>query len=112
DEESRKFGEAMKAETGKMPGWVAAGAYSAVSTYLKAVDEVGSDAADKVLEAIRGMEINDMFAHNAKLFPNGRLIHDMHLIEVNSPESMEGEEDYFKLVTTVPATEAFKPLSA
>ncbi|GGA63165.1 ABC transporter substrate-binding protein [Nitratireductor aestuarii] len=111
DDNSRKFGEDMKAITGKMPGWVAAGAYSAVSTYLKAVDQAGTDDADKVLEAIRGMEINDMFAHNAKLFPNGRLIHDMFLAEVKAPADVKEGEDYFNLVATVPATEAFKPLS-
>lgn len=112
DDASRKFAEDMKAQTGKMPGWVAAGAYSAVSNYLKAVDEVGTDDADKVLEAMRNMEINDMFAHNAKLFPNGRLIHDMFLVEVKGPDDLKEGEDYFSLVATVPAEQAFKPLSA
>lgn len=112
DEDARKFGEAMKAETGKMPGWVAAGAYSAVSTYLKAVDQVGTDDADQVLKAMQEMDVNDMFAENGKLFPNGRLIHDMYLVEVNAPDAVKEGEDYFTLVSTVPAEEAFKPLSA
>jgi len=111
DEESRKFGEAMKQETGQMPGWVAAGAYSAVSTYLKAVDQVGSDDADEVLKAMQEMDINDMFASNGKLFPNGRMIHDMYLVEVNAPSEVKEGDDYFTLVSTVPAAEAFKPLS-
>jgi len=111
DEDSRKFGEAMKQETGQMPGWVAAGAYSAVSTYLKAVDQVGSDDADEVLKAMQEMDVNDMFASNGKLFPNGRLIHDMYLVQVNAPSEVKEGDDYFTLVSTVPAAEAFKPLS-
>jgi len=111
DEDSRKFGEAMKQETGQMPGWVAAGAYSAVSTYLKAVDQVGSDDADAVLKAMQEMDVNDMFASNGKLFPNGRLIHDMYLVQVNAPSEVKEGDDYFTLVSTVPAAEAFKPLS-
>lgn len=108
---SRKFGTDMKAITGKMPGWVAAGAYSAVTTYLNAVKETGTDDSDTVLKAMQAMDINDMFASNAKLFPNGRLIHDMYLIEVNAPGDVKEGDDYFKLVSTVPAAEAFKPLS-
>ena len=111
DEDSRKFGEAMKQETGQMPGWVAAGAYSAVSTYLKAVDQVGSDDADAVRKAMQEMDVNDMFASNGKLFPNGRLIHDMYLVQVNAPSEVKEGDDYFTLVSTVPAAEAFKPLS-
>ena len=48
---------------------------------------------------------------NGKLYPNGRLVHDMYLLEVNAPADVKEKDDLFKLVATVPADKAFKPYS-
>lgn len=112
DEASRAFGKRMKEITGNAPGWIAAGTYSAVSTYIKAVKEAGTDDADAVLKQMRDMEIADFFVQNGELYPNGRLIHDMYLLEVKAPGEIEEGDDFFKLVATVPAAEAFRPYSA
>lgn len=112
DEASRAFGNRMKEITGNAPGWIAAGTYSAVSTYIKAVKEAGTDDADAVLKQMRDMEIADFFVQNGELYPNGRLIHDMYLLEVKAPGEIEEGDDFFKLVATVPAAEAFRPYSA
>ena len=112
DEASRAFGNRMKEITGNAPGWIAAGTYSAVSTYIKAVKEAGTDDADSVLKQMRDMEIADFFVQNGELYPNGRLIHDMYLLEVKAPGEIEEGDDFFKLVATVPAAEAFRPYSA
>ncbi|MGO4834985.1 ABC transporter permease, partial [Rhizobiaceae sp. 2RAB30] len=48
---------------------------------------------------------------NGELYPNGRLIHDMYLIEVKKPDEVTEKQDLLKLVSTVPAKEAFRPLS-
>ena len=111
DEASRAFGKRMKEITGNAPGWIAAGTYSAVSTYIKAVKEAGTDDADAVLKQMRDMEIADFFVQNGELYPNGRLIHDMYLLEVKAPGEIEEGDDFFKLVATVPAAEAFRPYS-
>ena len=111
DEASRAFGNRMKEITGNAPGWIAAGTYSAVSTYIKAVKEAGTDDADAVLKQMRDMEIADFFVQNGELYPNGRLIHDMYLLEVKAPGEIEEGDDFFKLVATVPAAEAFRPYS-
>ena len=112
DEESREFGLAMMEITGNAPGWIAAGTYSAVTNYLKAVEKAGTDDAQAVLAAMRDMEIEDFFIRNGTLFPNGRLIHDMYLLEVNAPDEVSEKDDFFKLVATVSAERAFRPLSA
>lgn len=112
DEASKEWGKRMMETTGNAPGWIAAGAYSAVTNYLKAVDKAGTDDADAVLKAMREMKIEDFFVHNGELYPNGRLIHDMYLIEVKKPDEVTEKQDFLKLVTTVPAKEAFRPLSA
>jgi len=111
DEESRTFGLAMMEITGNAPGWIAAGTYSAVTNYLKAVEKAGTDDAEAVLKAMREMEIEDMFVRNGTLFANGRLIHDMYLLEVKAPDEVQEKDDFFKLVATVPADKAFRPIS-
>lgn len=111
DAESEKFGRRMMAVTGNAPGWIAAGTYSAVTAYLKAVEKAGTDESTAVLKALREIKVDDFFVSNGKLFPNGRLIHDMYLLEVNTPDKVSEKDDFFKLVTTVPAEKAFKPYS-
>jgi branched-chain amino acid transport system substrate-binding protein len=111
DDASRTFGKRMMEITGNAPGWIAAGTYSAVTNYLKAVEKAGTDEPDAVLKAMHEMKIEDFFIQNGTLFPNGRLIHDMYLLEVNSPDEVKEKDDFFKLAATVPAAEAFKPLS-
>jgi branched-chain amino acid transport system substrate-binding protein len=49
---------------------------------------------------------------NASIRPDGRVIHDMYLYEVKKPEESKGEWDLSKLVATIPAQDAFQPLSA
>jgi len=112
DDASRAFGERMMEITGNAPGWIAAGTYSAVSNYLKAVEAAGTDESEAVLAAMRDMEIADMFVKNGTLFANGRLVHDMHLLEVKSPDEIAEKDDFFKLVATVPADQAFRPIEA
>lgn len=112
NDESVAFSERMRAITGHAPGWIAAGNYSAVSNYLEAVQLAGTDDADAVLAAMAQIPLDDMFLQNATLFPNGRVVHDMHLLQVQAPGDMQGDDDFFRLVTTVPAATAFRPLSA
>lgn len=110
DDASRKFKEAMMAKTGNAPGWVAAGGYSATMNYLKAVEAAGTDEPEAVLAKLHEMKINDMFAHNAAVWPNGRLVHDMYLLEVNQPGGAD-KQDVFKVIATVPGDKAFRPLA-
>ena len=109
DAASEDFGRRMKEITGNAPGWIAAGTYSAVSNYLKAVEAAGTDDSDAVLAKLREIEKEDFFVQNGELYPNGRLIHDMYYIEVKAPEEIKEGDDFFKLVSTIPAKEAFKP---
>ncbi|MGO4842570.1 ABC transporter substrate-binding protein, partial [Rhizobiaceae sp. 2RAB30] len=64
DEKSREWGHRMMEITGNAPGWIAAGSYSAVTNYLKAVEKAGTDDADAVLKAMREMKIEDFFVQN------------------------------------------------
>lgn len=108
--DSVRFKTEMMKKTGNAPGWVAAGGYSAVMTYLKAVKAAGTDDAGKVLAGMRDAKTNDFFARNATLWPNGRNIHDMYLLEVRAPGEVEDKQDVFKVLSSVPAAEAFRSL--
>ena len=111
DDETRKFSQRFFKELGKMPTALQAGQYSAVLNYLRAVEKSGSDQAEVVMKTLREMPIQDAFARNAKLRPDGKLIHDTYLVSVKTPQESKGPWDYYKIVKTVPGDQAFSPLS-
>ncbi len=112
NEETRAFAHRFYKITGKMPTMVQAGNYSAVLTYLKAIQAAGTDDPDAVMAAMKKMRVNDMFAKNGYVREDGRFIHDMNLVQVKSPEESKGPYDYYKIKATIPGDEAFQPLSA
>jgi branched-chain amino acid transport system substrate-binding protein len=103
---SKRFFEQIK----HMPTMNHAGIYSAVMHYLKAVQAAGTDEAQAVMAQMRAMPVNDMFATNGHLRIDGRMVHDMYLFQVKSPEESKGPWDYYKLVETIPGDKAFQPL--
>ncbi len=107
DEESAKFGQRFFERTGRMPNMVHAGTYSAVTQYLKAIDKAGTDDADAVSKALHEMPVNDVFAQNGTVAANGRMIHDMYLLEVKKPGESDVAWDYFKVLATIPGKDAF-----
>ena len=107
DDQSREFGERFFKRTGRMPNMIQAGTYSGVMQYLKAIDKVGSDATEPVAKAMHEMPVNDVFARNAGVGANGRLISDVYLMEVKKPEESQRDWDYYKVLATVPGDEAY-----
>ena len=100
---ARKFFEKMK----RMPSSVQAGDYSVTQTYLKAVKAIGSDDADKVLDHMRKTKINDMYAKGGYIRPDGRMVHDMYLMQVKKPAEAKYPWDYYKVVATIPGEQAY-----
>jgi branched-chain amino acid transport system substrate-binding protein len=100
---------------GSVPGSVHAGQYSAVTHYLKAVVEVGYDKAKAsgrtVIEAMKVMPTNDPLFGEGMVRKDGRVIHNMYLFEVKSPEQSKGPWDYYNLKRTVPAADGFRPIN-
>ncbi len=104
---SKRFYDKMK----RMPSMTQAGSYSGTMHYLKAVKAVGSKDADRVMAQMRATPINDFMTHNGVLRPDGRVVRDMYLFQVKKPEDSKGEWDLYKLVETIPAAKAFRPIS-
>ena len=107
DEQTREWTKKFEAKAGRKPTMVQAGVYSAVRHYLKAVEAVGSDDPDKVAAKMRETPVNDMFAKNGKIAANGRMFHDMYLAQVKTPDESKSAWDYYKVVKTIPAEQAF-----
>ncbi|MFO1082487.1 MAG: ABC transporter substrate-binding protein [Reyranellaceae bacterium] len=104
---SKRFAERFK---GKMPTSVQAGFYSATLAYLNAVKAAGTDNPDKVMATMKSTKWNDPIFGTSWIRPDGRKMHDMHLFEVKKPSESKGPWDYYKLISTIPADEAFRPM--
>ncbi|MDO9278932.1 MAG: ABC transporter substrate-binding protein [Polaromonas sp.] len=110
DDDSRKFSRKFFEKTKRMPTALQAGQYSATLTYLKAVEKAKSDDVADVIKAMKNMPIKDAFARNAKLRDDGKLIHDMYLVRVKTPQESTAAWDYYKVLETVPGEKAFHTL--
>ena len=95
---AKRYFDKMKKE----PSSTQAADYSATMTYLNAVKATGSDDADKVMAHMKATKIKRLFATNGVIRPDGRMVHDMFLMQVKSPTESRYPWDYYKLVTTIP----------
>ncbi len=111
DDQSRELGNRFFKKFNKMPTSVQASVYSSTLQYLKAVEKLGSDDPGKVRKYFLETTLNDAFLRNGKLMPNGRMAHDVYLVEVKTPKESKGDWDYEKVLATVGADQAFRPLS-
>jgi branched-chain amino acid transport system substrate-binding protein len=111
NDETRAWSERFKERAGAMPTMVQAGVYSAVTHYLNAIKETGSDEAKPVVEQMKATPVNDFFAKNGTIREDGRMVHEMYLARVKTPDESKGEWDYYEILRTIPADQAFLPLS-
>ncbi|MBN9013361.1 MAG: ABC transporter substrate-binding protein, partial [Rhizobiales bacterium] len=107
---SKRFQDRMKNHA--MPTMVQAGVYSSLLHYFKALDSLGENPHDgaKMVAKMKSMPTDDPIFGKGSIEPNGRVIHPAYLFEVKSPAESKGPWDYYKLVATIPANEAFTPL--
>jgi branched-chain amino acid transport system substrate-binding protein len=111
NDESRAWAQRYFQRMNKMPNMVQAGIYSATRHYLEAVEAAGTDETSAVMAKMRAAPINDFFVKNGKIREDGRMVHDMYLYEVKKPSESTRQWDYYKFVATIPADQAFIPLS-
>jgi branched-chain amino acid transport system substrate-binding protein len=113
NDQTRTFAKRFAARNGgKYPTMVQAGVYSSVLHYLQAVEKVGSpEDGAKVVEAMKATQYDDPLFGPTQIRVDGRAMHAMYLVEVKKPSESKGPYDYFKVLTKIPANEAFRPLS-
>ncbi|USX11910.1 ABC transporter substrate-binding protein [Oxalobacteraceae bacterium OTU3CAMAD1] len=95
----------------KMPTMAQAGMYSAVTHYLKAVKAAGTDDTAAVMKKMRELPVNDVVIPKGTLRADGRMVHDMLLLQVKKPAESKSPWDYYKVVDVIPGNEAFRPLA-
>jgi branched-chain amino acid transport system substrate-binding protein len=105
---AKRFGER---NNGAMPSMVQADAYSSTMHYLKSVAAAGTDDGDAVAAKMKELEINDFFATKGKIRADGRMVHDMYLVEAKKPSESTGPWDLLKIKAVIPGDQAFRPLS-
>jgi branched-chain amino acid transport system substrate-binding protein len=91
----------------KEPSSLQAADYSAAMNYLNAVKAIGTDDGDKVMAQLKKTKINDMFTKNGEIRPDGRMVHDMYLMQVKTPAESKVPWDYYKVVATIPGAQAY-----
>ena len=112
NDETRAFSKRFMDRIGRVPSGAQAGVYSSVTHYLKAVKAAGTTDSATVMKIMKETPINDMFAKNGRIREDGRMVHDMYLFEVKTPQESKGRWDDYKLLATVPGNEAFQSLEA
>jgi len=111
NDKSRAFGKRYFAKAGRMPTMNQAGYYSATMTYLNAVKAAGTTDADKVMDQLHKMKIDDEFTSNGHIRADGLMEHEMYIMQVKKPEESKQPWDYYKLVQKMSGEEAFGKLS-
>jgi branched-chain amino acid transport system substrate-binding protein len=114
DEASRAFAKRFQDEHPRklMPNDMQAGVYAATVHYLKAVATLKGAADGKAVVArMKESPTDDPLYGKGTIRADGRKIHPINLYETKSPAESKGSWDFFKLISTVPAEQAFRPLA-
>jgi branched-chain amino acid transport system substrate-binding protein len=108
---SKRFSERMKSKA--EPTMIQAGVYSGLLHYFKALEALGGNPHDgaKVVAKMKELPTDDVLFGKGSIQPNGRTLHPAYLFEVKRPADSKGPWDYYRLVGTTPADQAFRPLS-
>lgn len=108
---SRAWSKKFEAKVGRKPSMLQAGDYSSVTFYLNGVKATGTDDADTLMKWMKSNKINDFFTQGGYVREDGRMIHDMYLMQVKTPAESKGPWDYYKVVATLPGDEVYTKLS-
>jgi len=109
DDGTRDFAIRFEKRAGKKPNYFIAQTYSSTLNYLRAVEKAGSKDGKVVVQTLKEMKIDDMFAKNAYVRADGQLIHDMYLTQIKSPKESRGKWDYEKVAATQPGDAVYQP---
>ena len=107
---ARRFSDAFYARRNAMPSQIQAGVYSAVRHYLQAVKDADSDDSATVMARMKATPVSDAYTPNGRIREDQRMVHDLYLVQVKTPDESKGPWDLVKLVATIPPTQAFRPL--
>jgi len=107
---ARDYADRYLKLTGERPHYMAAASYSATWQYLEAVKRAGTTEPEKVIKALEGHTFRDMFANPGYIRPEDHMqIAKTYLLRVKAPDAVKEKDDFFDIIGTVAAEEAFGP---
>lgn len=109
--QTRAWSERFMAKKDRPPSLIQAGTYSGMLHYLRATQAAGSVDSKAVVAKMRAMPVTDMNNDNVMIRPDGRVLCDMYLMQVKTPAESKTRFDIYKLLSTMPGTEAFRSMS-
>jgi branched-chain amino acid transport system substrate-binding protein len=108
---SRAFAKRFQTERNVMPTKTQAAVYTSCLHFLKAMQKAGTRDAMTVNRAMRSLPV-DNFGRPTSVRADGRVIYDLSLYRVKSPASSHGAWDYYETIGSIPAADAFLPMTA
>ena len=108
NDEARAFSKRFFDQIGRMPTKQQAATYASVTHYLKAARSAGTTEAATVNQEMRRLPV-DFFGRAGSIRRDGRVLYDLTLYQVKSPDAIKGPWDYYREIATIPAAEAFRP---
>jgi len=94
------------------PTMVQAGVYSAIKHYLKTVEALGAaEDGAAVVAKMKALPTDDEAFGKGTIREDGRKIHPAYLLQAKKPSESKSSWDLATVVATIPAEEAFRPLS-
>jgi len=105
--EARAWSEKFEAKVKRKPSSLQAADYSAVAFYLNGVKATGTDDGDALMKWMKSNKINDFYAKDGYIRPDGRMVHEMYLMQVKTPQESKGPWDYYKVVAKLPGEDVF-----
>ena len=104
---ARAWTKKFEAKVKRKPSSLQAADYSSVSFYLNGVKATGTDDADTLMKWMKSNKINDFYAKDGYVREDGRMIHEMYLMQVKTPAESKGPWDYYKVVANLPGDEVY-----
>jgi branched-chain amino acid transport system substrate-binding protein len=105
---SKRF---MDRNKGVIPTYIMAGAYSAATHYLKAVQAAGTDEGKAVAAKMKSLPINDFQMKNVSIREDGQVMRPVYIVQVKAPSESKNKNDLYSIKGEIPAEQAFRPLS-
>jgi branched-chain amino acid transport system substrate-binding protein len=111
NDETRAWSRRFMEKFGRAPTMAQAGVYGAVTHYLKTLSTTDETSGRAIVKKMKELPVNDFMGKNVRIREDGRVMRDIYLVQVKTPKESKGPWDYYKILATVPAEEAFRQLS-
>jgi branched-chain amino acid transport system substrate-binding protein len=115
NDRTRAFTNRVRHDTpNNLPNMIHAGCYSSILHYLKAVASMDFAAAKSsgraVVERMKAMPTDDDAFGKGSIRSDGRTLFPAYLFQVKRPRESTDPWDLYKLISTVPPEQAWRPL--